>query len=131
MLLQTGLLQHRHELRSKPACLPHRLLKAIPDADPLSFAASITALIATTGTVLECLKDLKDDDEQRQRLHDEVTSLWAVLCHLRETIECTSLRTADSGPMSTLHQPGGVLDQCFKVVEELQTRLQPRKNRSH
>jgi hypothetical protein len=99
-------------------------------ADPLSFAASVTALIATTGTVIGYLKDLRDSDEQRQRLHDEVTSLWAVLCHLKETTRRTSPTTADSGPLATLDQPGGVIEQCHKVISELQTRLQPGKNRS-
>jgi hypothetical protein len=98
--------------------------------DPLSVSVSAVSLVQATAALVGLLKDLKAGGEQRQRLCDEVTSLWAVLSHLEALDHNYDSRKGSSEGLSTLHQPGGVIQQCRAVVDGLRARLEPAKTKA-
>jgi hypothetical protein len=100
--------------------------------DPLSVSASVSALIGATGVVVGYLRDLKDGDEQRQRLLDEVTNLWAVLSHLGEQVQrkAPTSRYSGSTSLKAIYEPDGIIEQCHKTIEDLENCLRPAEKSS-
>ena len=94
--------------------------------DPLSVSASVITVLGAVEEVIGYLKDFKHGGEQRQKLLDEVTSLWAVLRHLYDTIPQSPAGLQKLLKILTSDKSDSILEQCKTLIHELQVHLQPR-----
>lgn len=94
--------------------------------DPLSFAASLSALATIAFQLVSYIGSVKDGGEERKRLGAQLTTLWMVLQQL-QTQFATDLASGDrswADKLQILQRPGGVLSQIGEELTGLQARLQ-------
>lgn len=99
--------------------------------DPLSLAASITALAGATFQVVAFLNTIIDGGKDRLMLFTEVNSLWMVLKLLEGNFDPTNVHHDEAwlqGVLS-LAQPGGVFHQISDALQKLNSKLKPQTGR--
>ncbi|KAL8831035.1 MAG: hypothetical protein Q9191_001102 [Dirinaria sp. TL-2023a] len=95
-------------------------------ADPLSITASIIAVVTLGSTVLNYLREVKDEPQERVRLRNDLRSAWLALSVLKER-----LKESDKDPssLSSIHLLGGEngpIDQFKRLLERLSKKLTPK-----
>ena len=96
-------------------------------ADPISIAASVTALATATFQVVKFLESMKDGGNDRLRITGEVNGLWMTLKLLEGQFEST--KPNDEvwlKGVRMLQEPKGIFDQISEIIQELQAKLKPR-----
>ena len=94
-------------------------------ADPLSFTASIIALLQLSSTVLRYLVDVKDASADRKSLIREISATRGILSTLKETLD--DARVSDetwSATVRSLEDPDGPLHVLTTTLQQLTTTLQ-------
>jgi hypothetical protein len=94
-------------------------------ADPISIAASITAVLQLAGTVIQYLNGVKGAPKERQRILNEVSSVSGVLFLLQDHAE--QAREGDSWllTLKSLNVPDGPFEQLEAALERLASQLAP------
>lgn len=87
--------------------------------DPLSFTASIIAIIQLSSTVLEYLNDVKNASKDRVKCAVETANLYSLLVSLRFRLEGSSHEPWYNA-VRALEVQNGPLDQFKQVLEQLQ-----------
>jgi hypothetical protein len=94
--------------------------------DPLSFAASLSALGAVAFQLVSYIGSVQEGGEERKKLGTQLTTLWMVLQQLQAQF-ATDLASGDQSwaeKLKILQQPGGVLSQIGEALTLLQAKLQ-------
>jgi ankyrin repeat domain-containing protein 50 len=94
--------------------------------DPLSFAASLSALATVAFQLVSYIGSVKDGGEERRKLGTQLTTLWMVLQQL-QTQFATDLASGDqswASKLQVLQQPGGIMSQIGDALTVLQAELQ-------
>ena len=87
--------------------------------DPMSVAASLTALVQLTAKVAQLLKDIKGGSEDRIRLREEIRSTLCLLQMLQDRVEDAEVIERDLLSIKSLNGPGGPLEQLLHALEQL------------
>ena len=93
--------------------------------DPVSFAASLAALIQLSTKVAQFLKDVKSGSEDRIRLRDELRGTQCLLVMLQDRIDDAEFLEKDLASIRSLNIPGGPLEQLTRALEQLERKLVP------
>jgi hypothetical protein len=94
--------------------------------DPLSFAASLSALATVAFQLVSYIGSVKEGGDERKKLGTQLTTLWMVLQQL-QTQFATDLASGDQSwaeNLQVLQQPGGILSQIGEALTVLQAKLQ-------
>lgn len=94
--------------------------------DPLSFAASLSALATVAFQLVSYIGSVKGGGDERRKLGTQLTTLWMVLQQL-QTQFATDLASGDESwaeKLQILQQPGGILSQIGDQLTALQDKLQ-------
>jgi len=94
--------------------------------DPLSLAASLSALATIAFQLVSYIGSVKDGGEERKKLGTQLTTLWMVLQQL-QTQFATDLASEDQSwteKLQILQRSGGVLSQIGEELAGLQAKLQ-------
>lgn len=94
--------------------------------DPLSFAASLSALATVAFQLVSYIGSVQDGGEERRKLGAQLTTLWMVLQQLQTQFAADLASGDQSWPekLKILQQPGGVLSQIGEALTVLQNKLQ-------
>lgn len=92
--------------------------------DPISFAASIAAIIGVTAKTIQCLVDVKNAPSERQALSREATDLLQLLVRLNNLTEQQAGCWNDS--LKLLATEHGALEQLRESLEKVAQKLKPR-----
>ena len=93
--------------------------------DPVSFAASLAALIQLSTKVAQYLKEVKSGSEDRIRLRDELRGTNCLLEMLQDRMDDAEFLKKDLASIGSLDVPGGPLEQLTKALEQLERKLVP------
>ena len=95
--------------------------------DPLSFTASVIALIQLTRTVITLLGAVKDASKARHQCELEVKNILHLLERLRD--RCKDKHSGDPwfAHVRQLSAPGDLFDQFQNALQQLQHELEPAK----
>ena len=93
--------------------------------DPLSIAASITALLQLTGTVIQYLNLVKGAPEDRQRLLLELCNVSTMLYVLEDQANQAQQGDVWSSTLLSLNGPNGPINQFKTALERLEKKLRP------
>lgn len=93
--------------------------------DPVSFAASLAALIQLSTKVAQYLKEVKSGSEDRIRLRDELRGTQCLLEMLQDRMDDAEYLKKDLASIRSLNIPGGPLEQLTKALEQLERKLAP------
>lgn len=91
--------------------------------DPLSFTASIIAILQLTTKVIEYLGDIPNAPKARARLAIEASNLYSLLVNLRYRLEEGQSNDAWYTAVRSLGVQNGPLDQYKDTLEHLQHKL--------
>jgi ankyrin repeat domain-containing protein 50 len=94
--------------------------------DPLSFAASLSALATIAFQLVSYIGSVKEGGEERKKLGTQLTTLWMVLQQLQAQF-ATDLASGDQSwteKLQILQRPDGVLSQIGEQLTGLQAKLQ-------
>lgn len=96
-------------------------------ADPLSFSASIVALLKLSSAVVSCLSKVYHAHKERRSLLSEVSTLTGLLHLLKDQAEREKLESSQTWTLTTniLLAPCGPLDQLKDALEMLVAKLVP------
>ena len=87
--------------------------------EAVGFAASISSLLEFSGKVIAYIKDVKDENEERYALINELTGTKAVLSELENKADSDEWRAT----MEALMTKNGPRDQFKSVLECLEKNL--------
>lgn len=93
--------------------------------DPLSFTASIAAVIHLTGRVLGYLNDVKDASRDRAKIAIEASIVYSLFTTLKYRLEEANPSDAWYTGVRTLGVENGPLDQYKTALQLLASRLAP------
>lgn len=93
--------------------------------DPLSISASVAALLALTGTVVQYLKDVKGSSKDSEKLLLEVRSVSRVLYLLKELLDHAEEDELSFRTIKSLSAPKGPVEQFKASLEVLAFKLKP------
>lgn len=91
--------------------------------DPLSVTASIIAVLQLSTKVLAYLSDVKDAPKERTHCEAEISSLYNLLCNLRDHIQKGNLGQPWYTAVGALAAPNRPLDQFKQALETLRNRM--------
>ena len=91
--------------------------------DPLSISASIAALLALTGTVVNYLKAVRGTSKDSQKILLEVRSVSGLLYQLKEILDNTDDEELSFKTIKSLSAPESPLEQFRASLEILASRL--------
>ncbi|MCJ1478158.1 hypothetical protein MMC13_006834 [Lambiella insularis] len=94
--------------------------------DPLSLAASITALLQLTSTVVSFLNAVKAASKDRARIAIETSNMYALLTVLKYRVEEARLEDPWYTTIRTLAVENGALDQYHSALKLLASKLDTR-----
>ncbi|KAL8748777.1 MAG: hypothetical protein Q9184_007096 [Pyrenodesmia sp. 2 TL-2023] len=94
--------------------------------DPVSFVASITALISVTAKTVRYLRDTKNATKERQALSREAADLLQRLHSLKSQIEEPQQAKHWNKNLKLLASQHGALDQLQEALQGLSKQLKPR-----
>ncbi|KAG6986548.1 hypothetical protein G7Y79_00078g100020 [Physcia stellaris] len=103
----------------------HQLDHRVRAMDPVSFAASLAALIQLSTKVAQYLKEVKSGSEDRIRLRDELRGTNCLLEMLQDRMDDAEFLKKDLASIGSLDIPGGPLEQLTKALEQLERKLAP------
>lgn len=92
---------------------------------PIGLAASIFTLIQLTQTVVEYIKVIKEANNERQNLLNEIVGTQSLLVNLENKAKAIEFVNT----FKLLARQNGPLDQFKVVLSTLASRLQPSENR--
>jgi len=95
--------------------------------NPLSFTASVIALIRLTGTVITLLSAVKDTSKARHQCELEVKNILHLLENLRDRCDGRNSRDPWFASVRQLSVSGGLFDQFRDALKQLQHELEPAK----
>jgi hypothetical protein len=95
--------------------------------DPLSFTASVIALIQLTGTVITLLSTVKDTSKARHQCELEVKNILQLLESLKDRCEGTRSLDPWFADVRQLSSHGDLFDQFEDALKQLQHELEPAK----
>ena len=95
--------------------------------DPLSLAASITAVLQLTGTVVSYLNDVKEASKERAQVAVEASMVYGLLTSLKYRIEDANPDEAWYTTVRMLGEENGALDQYQAALKLLASKLDTRK----
>jgi len=87
--------------------------------DPISFTASIIAILQLTSTIIGYLSDVKDAPKERARCATEASNLFNLLNNLRYRLEEADTSQAWYTALRALSVKDGPLDQYKSALEQL------------
>jgi hypothetical protein len=98
--------------------------------DPLSFTASIIAVIQLTGSVISAVynyrKDVKNAPEDAAKIIQDLTELSHILEKLLQMAEKErSTKVTRLTSLEDFIKPDGPLTSCHKTLQSLNAKLQP------
>lgn len=93
--------------------------------DPLSISASVAALLALTGTVVQHLKALKGTSKGSRKILLEVRSVSGLLYQLKEILDNAEDDELSFRTLKSLSAPEGPLEQFKASLEILALKLKP------
>lgn len=93
--------------------------------DPLSISASVAALLALTGTVVQYLKAVKGTSKDSQKILLEVRSVSGLLYQLKEILDNADEDELSFRTIKSLSAPEGPLEQFKASLEVLALKLKP------
>ncbi len=93
--------------------------------DPLSISASVAALLALTGTVVQYLKAVKGTSKDGQKILLEVRSVSGLLYQLKEILDNAEEEELSFRTIKSLSAPEGPLEQFKASLEVLALKLKP------
>ena len=96
-------------------------------ADPLSIAASVTALLQLTQSVGQHLSAARTASTERSSLRNEVIYLTGLLVSLKD---CVTRGTIWSAILSSLVGPKGPLGLLHEALQQLATKLNAGKGKA-
>ncbi|XHF98005.1 hypothetical protein AWENTII_001577 [Aspergillus wentii] len=96
-------------------------------ADPLSTTITVIALIKLSSEVIGFIKSLAGAKKDRTRLREEIRSCEFILQQIIDEIDDAERGTAWIAKKKALESPGGPLDQLWKILSIVGTRLTPQK----
>lgn len=91
--------------------------------DPLSFTASIIAVLQLSTKVLGYLNDVKDASKDCEKCTVEALNLYSLLVNLKFRLEEGSSNEPWYNAVRALGVDDGPLDQFKQALEQLQTKL--------
>jgi ankyrin repeat domain-containing protein 50 len=96
--------------------------------DPLSFAASLSALTTVAFQLVSYVASVKSGGEERRNLGAQLTALWLILQKLQQQFASDLARGDKSlnDKLMVLQEPGGVLAQIGAALTTLQDVLMPK-----
>ena len=94
-------------------------------ADPLSIAASITALLQLTSTVIQYLNAVKGAPEDRRMILSELASVSGMLYVLQDEADKAEKDDRWSSTFRSLDVAEGPLEQFRRALERLSSKLAP------
>ena len=95
--------------------------------DPLSLAASITALLQLTATVVGYLNDVKDASKDRAKVTIEVANVLGLLTCLQYRVKDAKSDDAWYDAIRVIGAKDGALEQYHSALEQLASKLAPGK----
>lgn len=95
--------------------------------DPVSFAASIGALIGVTAKAVKYLSTVKNASNERKTLSREATDLLQVLVRLKNQVEEPKQSEPWFENIKLLATEKGAFDQLQEALEKLAKKLKPEK----
>ncbi|KAL8940048.1 MAG: hypothetical protein Q9216_003022 [Gyalolechia sp. 2 TL-2023] len=95
--------------------------------DPVSFAASVTALVGVTTKTIQSLIDVKNAPKERQALSREAADLLQVLIRLSNQVDEPREFGSWKEGLKLLATEHGAFDQLRQALEKLTEKLTPRK----
>ncbi len=93
--------------------------------DPLSIAASITALLQLTATVIQYLNTVKGAPTDRQRILMELCSVNGTLYILEEQASQAQQGDGWSSTLLSLNNPNGPIEHFKRALGLLENKLAP------
>lgn len=93
--------------------------------DPISFIASLAAIIQLSAKVAGILKEMRSGSEDRIRLREEVRGTQHLLQMLQDRVEDAEFCGKDLASITSLDLPGGPLDQLTNALKRLVAKLAP------
>jgi Fungal N-terminal domain of STAND proteins len=93
--------------------------------DDVGFAASIVDLLALSKSIIDYIKDVKDANEDRQKLLEETIATQRILSKL----ETTANQDAWKATMEVLTGPLGPFEQLRDVLKRMESTLKPAKGK--
>ena len=93
--------------------------------DPISFVASITALIGVTSKVVGYLNEIKSAPDERAKLAREIANLVPLLTDLRYAVEDAKTTDPWFSGLKSIGGKGGLLEGFREEMEEVATKLEP------
>lgn len=91
--------------------------------DPISFTASIIAILQLTSSVVGYLSDVKDAPKDRARCATEASNLFNLLTDLRYRLEGADTSQAWFTALWALASKGGPFDQYKSALEQLTPKV--------
>lgn len=91
--------------------------------DPISFTASIIAILQLTSTVVGYLHDVKDAPKDRARCATEASDLFSLLNTLKYRLEEADTERSWYTAVRALAAEDGPLDQYKLALEQLQPKV--------
>lgn len=91
--------------------------------DPISFTASIIAILQLTSTVVGYLHDVKDAPKDRARCATEASDLFSLLNNLKYRLEEADTERSWYTAVRALAAEDGPLDQYKLALEQLQPKV--------
>ena len=93
--------------------------------DPVSFTASIIAILQLTSTVIGYLNDVTDAPKDRARCATEASNLFNLLTNLRYRLEEADTQQTWYTAIRALAVKDGPFDQYKFALEQLQPKVSP------
>ena len=98
--------------------------------DPLSIAASITALLQVTSTLIKYANGVKGASEERRKILSELLDIKGILFCLKDEADHAKQNDQWSSTFESLSVPGGPLESFGRIVEDLSSKLAPPATKS-